>query len=60
MYFTELLHILIIAPHFFLNNINLCEDCNFIKRCENHDYINLNLEKTLKNYTVIFIAIPPR
>ena len=31
-------------------NINLCEDCNFIKRCENHDYINLNLEKTLKNY----------
>ncbi len=29
---------------------NLCEDCNFTKRCENHDYINLNLEKTLKNY----------
>lgn len=29
---------------------DLCEDCSFIKRCENHDFKNLNLENNIKNF----------
>jgi len=29
---------------------DLCEDCSFIKRCENHDFKNLNLENNIKSF----------
>ena len=29
---------------------DLCEDCNFIKRCENHDFKNLNLDNNIKKF----------
>ena len=36
----------------YCNNckFDLCEDCNFIKRCENHDCQSLNLEKNIKSF----------
>ena len=29
---------------------NLCVDCNFTQRCENHDFMNLNLDNKIKKY----------
>ena len=34
---------------------DLCEDCNFTKRCESHDVRNLILEKEIKDYLENYI-----